>query len=262
MTLSQTDGKEIAARADLSLVTVNRLANWHSKQIRKLPKDVAAAALGEQIDKLSRQYGAREKPDPETVRECLALVGTKFAYLAPDELREAYRMFAAGEIEHAAGEMYGGRMNARQLGAILTAYVDHRKYEMAAYLRAKHEMEEEREKAEKAEKAKRGFEESFLSELAQAVESCEDWREIPEYWYQSLKDRGMIEFTKEEAFQIYEDAGQLTILEENNRIKEKQETGNIFRDIAPRENIQKSIARKLTVFRKYILINRKTQDHE
>lgn len=237
---------------DIPLHTVERLAEYHAKIIRKLPREVAVVAVGDALNDICRSY-SRTMPTPEAMQKMVKMVGRDFAYLAPDEIQEAYRLWAAKKLQVDGGELYG-QITPQQLGAVLDAYShQHRKYLYGPFLSAI-EGAKQAEAREAAEQAKReAFEAEWPDRLAELVETAEDWRDVPEYFYHVLRDRGELDIDKKAAHLIYEDAAQLVIIEENARIREKQQRGRIFEKLPPRENMQKVIARKLTVFRLYII---------
>ena len=235
---------------------INQCQEWHGSQIRKLPIDVAAASIGDELNKLAMQYGVREKPATEVVKECISLIGRKFAYLSPKELREAYRQWASGEIKVEGGEMYGGQINARQVGAVLFAYSEVRRSTMGKYLFAVEEAKEREARAKKESEKKAAFEEVLANELSNAVQSADGWQDMKGYWFKILEDRGELKLTTEEKWQVYNACEKLAIQEENARIHEKRGSGKLFERIADRQDIQKVIAEKVAVWEYYILPKR------
>jgi alkylated DNA nucleotide flippase Atl1 len=236
---------------------VNQCQVWHSQQIRKLPMEVAAAAIGDELSTLAIQYGLREKPQPEVLKECISLIGTKFSHLAPPELREAYRQWASGEIDvSASGEMYGGQINARQVGAVLTAYSKARLEIMGRYLSAVGEAKEQEARAQREAEKKAAFEDKFQSDLQNAIETAQSYKDIPAYWFKILEDRGEIELTTAEKWEVYNSCERYAIQEENERIDSKRGSGKLFEQIADRQNIQKVIAEREAVYRHYVLRKR------
>jgi hypothetical protein len=85
-----------------------------------LPNEFMSDQLLLDIAAIARDYGARQALDPFVLGECAALVRADFQHLGRDEMRLAYRMWAAGKIS--ALEMYGGQFNATQFGRVLAAY--------------------------------------------------------------------------------------------------------------------------------------------
>lgn len=247
----------VGSISGLSSSIVNQCQEWHAKQIRKLPMDVAAAAIGSQLNALALQYGVREKPAPEVIKECISLIGTKFGFLAPTELREAYRQWASGEIEvKSSGEMYSGQINARQVGAVLTAYSKARREIMGKYLWAVGEEKERQQRALKEAEKKAAFEERFKADLQKAIKTAESYKDIPAYWFKVLEDRGDLVLTTPQKWDLYNSCEKYAIAEENERIDQKRGSGRLFEQIADRQNIQKTIAEREAVFRHYILKHR------
>ena len=251
--LSQTVG----SISGLPAKVVNQCQVWHSQQIRKLPMDVAAAAIGDQLGRLALQYGIREKPHPEVIKECVSLVGSEFSHLSPPELRVAWRQWASGKIDaKSAGEPYGGQISARQVGAILGAYSKARLEIMGRYLSAVGEAKEQEARAQREVEKKAAFEDKFQSDLQNAIETAQSYKDIPAYWFKILEDRGEIELTAAEKWEVYNSCEKYAIKEENERIDSNRGGGKLFEQIADRQNIQKVIAEREAVYRHYVLRKR------
>lgn len=257
--LSPTLLQTVSDNTGLALKVVNQFSQWHPQQVRKIPPGVAALAIGNFLNQIAKQYGVREKPSDIVVKECISLVGLKFNDLAPDEILEAYRQWASGEIEvPKGGEMYGGQINARQLGAVLTAYSKARHSKIAKYLsEIKEEEIRERRQALNSKK-KEAFNVYFKLALSEAIEILEDWREIPVFWYSVLEQRGEINLSPSEKRTVFDDAKELARMEEAERVTDKYQTKKIFQSIGNVDDIQIAIAKKLSVFRFYILKNRES----
>jgi hypothetical protein len=246
--------KAVSERSELPVERVQELERFRETAIRSMEVVVAAALIGAELIEIAMQYGNREKIRTEVMNEIVGVVGDKFKFLSPYELRKAYRMWAAGEIE--AEAMYGGQINAKQVGSVLTAYRDKRRADMAAYLIAVDRIRAEELAEERRQKMREAFESEFPKQLAEAVEGAESWQDIPAFWYDVLKGRGQLEITKAKAWEIWERAEKLAIAEENERIHEKRTSTKLFKAVAERDDIQKSISRRLAVWECYVLPNR------
>jgi len=227
-------------------------------QLRHVPADTAAAQLQVEMHKVAEAYGARSSISPEALKECVRLILSKFGGIGIHEIREAYRMKAAGELRmpKGKGEMWGGEWNASQLGEVLAAYMEHRRAALSAYNRLLHEIEEEKRKAEVAERQKAEFLRKFPERVAQ-VQAATDWREVPEYIFDKCLADGLITFAPGEAHAILEDARELARIEHEEEIAEAIEAGKSLRvhglTLFGPTNIEgraKAIARKLSLFRK------------
>ena len=209
------------------------------------------------IIETAQMYGARENVPRFVISECVRLVFEKYSFLALEEIREAYRQKAAGEIKIKGAEMYGGVFNADNLGKVLRAYNQERKKVMAAFLKEKHEMETKGKK--EAMKLFRAilFEVCFPEMLKQASQTFEDWRQVPEWWYDAAKKRELFIYKQGEKRSYYERA--IELMPEEIEKEEKQaleEAGGIKMFVTqrkrPPERVAASIARKLVVFEKLI----------
>jgi hypothetical protein len=219
-------------------------------------------ALGQITAKLmltSQAYGARKEIHPIVMAEAVHFVAEKFKMLGPDEITEAYRMKAAGELEMPAGkgEMWAGEFSVQQLGEVLAAYLAHRRKVLAAYNKAESERQQVTEQHLRRERMQAEYEANFERNLAQ--NKIEDWRGVPVHWYDTARRRKMLPLTSEEAQEILEDARQLARIEaqealtEAKTIWEQAAASKAAADGESMEERAKIIARKLSVFRKLIL---------
>lgn len=214
-----------------------------------------AVALHTELPIIAQQYGAREKIEKHILQECIRLVLEKFRALGLNEIREAYRLKASGFLEAPGAEMWGGTFNADQLGKVLTAYVDHRRRIVAAYIE---EQEREQEK-EKARQRREDFNRRFPDMIGKAKQEITDWREVPEYWYDAAMRRGWIEFGPGEAQGIFSEAKELARME----FEEEMEAAPVAQKAALQAAVlgqgddldfrAKVYARKISVFRKIII---------
>jgi len=208
-----------------------------------------------ELPQIAQEYGARKKLDQGVQKECVRLILEKFKGIGINEIREAYRLKASGFLEAPGAEMWGGEFNADQLGKVLSAYVQHRRRIIAEYLKAKELAAEQ----EKTRRRREEFNRKFPAMIEAAKGRITDWRDVPEYWYQAAKNRGMIQFESGEAQDIYDEAKQLARME----FEEEQEKAPITRKASLQaaamgkgddfEFRAQVIARKITVFRKLIL---------
>lgn len=211
------------------------------------------------VDYVARTYGARTPPSPETIAEAVQVIRRNFSYISVAEIREAYRLWAAGEINAGTGaEMYGGEINAANVGKVVSAYCEHRRLALAAYLRARQEADEDRREAERKNRLRKEYEDNFESMLARARASFTDWRDVPLHWFDTCRRRGMIQFEPGEAEEILEDARALADIE-NEEAKAEAKDPIQFAALVRRaesgdlKSRAKVIARKISVYRKIIL---------
>lgn len=242
----------------LKVQRVEELSMYHQTQVRKMDREAAAIVIGNEIHSLAKEYGNREKIDDAVARECVGIIGDRFGFLSPKELRVAYRMWASGQIEVSkSGEMYGGQINARQVGAVLSAYAEWRKFEMARYLSALAEQKEQEEREAKNAEAAANSERVLLEELKAAIDHMEDWRDVKDYWFKALWTRGWLSISEDELLKICEDVKVAAIQERSKREEQSQDAGRIFEKVAQQKNIEESLRWKLAVWRHYIEPKRK-----
>ena len=227
----------------------------YHNQLRHMPPEEAFGRLMIALREAAQHYGARQPVLEGTFTECVRITRKKFAGLGIEEIREAYRMWAAGELNLRKGEaeMYGGQFNAAQLGKVLAAYMEQRKAALGAYLRELEAYQREQERANKAERLRQEYEEGFEKNLR--AFQPKTWREIPFHWFETAWKRGLIRLTEAERQELLADARALALEE----AEEEKEGAGIFQRKQVEKLIQgeglegraKTIARKLALFRKF-----------
>lgn len=243
----------IAIKAEAQASFVHIVAKGHEQQMKHEDELRLKARLIVELPEVAKDYGARNEVRERTLTECVRMVIKKFGHLSIKEIGQAYRMLATGELEVKGAEMYGGDFNAMNLGKTLAAYDDKRKKVLGIYLRERNKALEEEKREQMHRTKQQKFDTEFPLMIEEARAKLKDWREVPAYWYEAAKSRGLIEMSKEEAWAIFEDAKQLAELE-----KQEDRSGNTLVDILRKveekdENERaKVIARKLTVYRKLI----------
>lgn len=250
---------EVAHQSGQSLALVRSAIDGVNNQLREVVKinpPYATALVQEEINRIADSYGARKEINRTVLSECTQLVLTKFVGLRAEEIREAYRMKAAGELEVGGeGVMWGGVFDANQLGAVLSAYIGHRQ----KALRAFSDLKEKREKEAAIAKKQEAFEKEFPKTIEKLKEKAESWMDCPEWIYDSARARGMITFKPGEAQEIFEQAMQTAKAEAQAEHEEGKKGGrNLFQlkelekamgesEVGSRAQV---IARKMSVYRK------------
>lgn len=172
--------------------------------IRKMDSISADLQTLNLITEVALNYGSRVQAPPMVYKECLEVMQQKFSHLGVDEIREAYRANAAGELEtKGKGEMYGGEFNAANFTAVMAAYSEKRRKVIAEYTNALHEAQQAEIEAQIKEKLAAQFEIELPGKLNELAEKAEDWQGCPEYLYHSCEKRGMIDLTPAEKREIF-----------------------------------------------------------
>lgn len=201
--LSQFVTKSCEATGLTRASTEAIIKGWESP-IRKMDSLSANLQVLTAVTRVSLDYGMRAEVPDRIYKECVSIVMEKFAHIGVDEIREAYRANAAGELDtKGKGEMYGGEFNAANFTAIIAAYCEKRRKVVAAYTNALHDAKEQAAAKEKRERLEREFEENFNDLLKQVAEKAEGWPDCPEYLYHSCEKRGLIELSVEEKKEIH-----------------------------------------------------------
>ena len=182
------------------------IKGWGSP-IRKMDSLSAQLQVLTAVTRASLDYGMRSEVPDRIYKECVTVVLEKFAHIGVEEIREAYRANAAGELDtKGKGEMWGGEFNCANFTAIIAAYCEKRKKVVAAYTNALHEAEEAARQAARKERYKRWFEENFENILKRVAEKAESWQDCPEYLYHSCEKRGLIALNIDEKREIFKRA--------------------------------------------------------
>lgn len=249
--------EKVSSISEVSATFVEFVAKCHRQQIRHSDRVTTIARLMSEVRAISSEYGARREIEPELAQECMKFIFEKFGHLAVDEIRQAYRMWASEELEIKGAEFYGGSFNVAQIGKVLAAYNEKRKVVLGNYLRIVQEEKERIEQEKREQEMKARFEIEFPARLMKAKETITDWREVPEYFYDSIQKRWGIKFEPGEAQEIFEDAKEIARLEIAGTLADSFSGGLKARFEAMEreksfEEIAKVIARKIAVFRKII----------
>lgn len=249
---------KVSTTSDVSESFVEFVAKSHMAQIRKASDPaVTTAMVMSEVRAISSEYGAKKEIEISTAKECVKFIFERFGHLAVDEIRKAYRMWASEEILTKGAEFYSGSFNVAQIGKVLSAYNEVRKRVLGNYLSIVQAEQEELERQQKAETAKGRFEVEFPEIVMKAKETVGEWREVPAYFYESIQKRWPMRFEPGEAQEIFEEAKELASLEIKKEREESYSGGLRARFEAMDrersfEEIAKTIARKIAVFRKVI----------
>lgn len=233
--------QKIADRIGQPASYVEQVAAWRQSPIRSMDQLRAKGMLIIEIPQIAREYGTRYDLPENVLTECIFLVTEKFSHLAIEEIREAYRQYASGEIQAKGAEMYGGEFSASQLGKILTAYTEKRQTTLAAIIRAQSEEAEKQAAIERDAKLRAEFDATFRDRLIAASETAKSWQDIPAFWFWACYNRGWLKITVSEAEAILQRA---RIIAEN----EEPDAKRVFEKVISPINRAKSIAQSLTVY--------------
>jgi len=230
---------------------ISVVIDGYKSQLRNIDESKRRDLLLAELPIIARNYGASKELDPAVYVECIRIVNEKFSFLSIEDIKEAYRQFASGEIKTPAGEMYYGAFNALNLGRVLGQYNENRKKIVAAYLRLKNEKEEQRKK-EYIKKTKiEAFESEFTAMIQHGKDDFIEWQQVPEFWYTACIKRDLLILDSKTAKQIFEKAEQLAEIEkteENKDLQQKRLKGLIVSSVINKDIRSKVIARKLSVF--------------
>lgn len=230
---------------------LTKLGHYHEMSVRKHPGDrpVLAARLMLELKECADMYGVTHEISEPMLKECVTLFFSKFNHLSVEEVKPAYREWAA-TIDLPQGELYSGLFTMRHFGVVLAKYDTVRARVLPIYLRERDAAEQRQKEEARAKAFQESFDRNFPDILKRARLNMEDWRRVPEFWYGVCERFDMLNLdilTKEERHEIMDRATQLALHE----VQQEQPT-NLFAMPEPEtlELRAKTIARKIAVWEK------------
>ena len=208
--------EEIAKETESSQQLVQIVHDGMNRQIRRIPDMDAKLGITAVLKKIAESYGsASEQVAPHTIAECVRLVQSQFGGLSLDEIREAYRLWAANKTDAGKrGEMYGGALNAAQLGAVLAAYLENRRTIVVALANAQADIRKQEDSERRTARQKIAFAEQFPADVNELIKTPDiSWKDVPGWWYDTLEKYGCISVPIEEKREIFAEAKQVAAAE-------------------------------------------------
>lgn len=199
------------------------LKSKDQEAIKKLNENLKLAVLF-----LANTYTAANfklplsEQNKQIIEAAAEFVCTMFAQLAPEELKEAFKMAAAGRFEGLNIETYYGKFSVQILGKVLKAYIEFRKKCLAKY---ENMLQIEQSRAEDINKDEKNA--VIRSEIAQIYNEIKkeyiDTGEIKEgliraFWAKILIEEKIINFTDKQKLEIYRQAKEKTKKEFNKML--------------------------------------------
>lgn len=220
------------------------IAKAYNHRISILHPEEYEVELMRVIPLVAKNYGARFDIDEHLVNECCEIFETHFKALSVQEISFAYQLWTSQEFNLNGAEMYGGEFSAAQFSRVLSAYKKHRQKIVAELLNLQ-DIEDKKEKVEAAKlAAKKNYLDGFEDFVKSKIEKIESWQYVPADWFDTMRTKGWIKITREEALEIFAESKKYA---ERDMILEKK-----FLTELDFEAKQKLIAQKITVYRKYI----------
>lgn len=259
LALPSTSLKNCAEKENVAQVEVENVMRGYNCKMRDMNQEQierAAFQIGAILPKLAKKYGANAHIGFEILEGCQELILNQFLELSVEEIETAYELWSAGKLEVKNADMYHGIFNVSQLGKILSAYSKRRKKIIATLIHEQGENRIKEERAAKNQKLKETFEIDFVNNFEKKRTSIKEWKDVPTFWWEVMKKRKWIQFTKEEALKTYEEAGKLAkihtqLIESENRVNQAIKRFDLVRDVDAK-SLRQNIAGQLMVFRKCI----------
>lgn len=219
-----------------------------------IDQDFAAKYLLIEIRKIAEQYGGRIKSDDAIIGECVKLTLNNFKLIGIEEVREAFRAYASGLLEVNA-EMYGGVFNVAVFGKVLSGWVEYRRKVIDKYLKIQQAAQQEENERRKEEFFKSKHDQEFENWIAKGKAEYKTWEDVPEWFYDTATRLKYLKIGKEEAIAIFDEAKKIAAMqkeEERGQIAMMKDARRLTAKGFDIEARQKTIARKIAVFRKLI----------
>lgn len=160
---------------------------------------VLITALQLEVEHCAATYCAAPNTLTDTMDECVLFIIDQFGFLCPSEIRQAFRLAAAGKIE-ANLNAYNGAFSVRILGEVLSAYEDYRTLTFRK-VRSQISDSEDPNRSAVLKQVFGGFED----QLARVMKSNPygTWQEIPAAFARAVVERSLINFSLEEKGQAW-----------------------------------------------------------
>ena len=233
--------------------TVIAIAEGSLNRMEGMGEEAAKAGVVGLIRQIAPTYGATNPVSVETLKECAFLVWRKYRHMGLGEIRMAYRLWVADELDVKGGESFHGNFTVVGMGKVLAGYDKYRQRIRNEY-REEEAREEQRQEAAKAEAMRAEYDRMFPGLVAEGRERYKSWVDAPEHWFDTAirlemmpceHDQELIEQARQYAFVEAENEAE----NETNRFKRKALFESAIERAEPKE---KRIYKKLFVW-KYLL---------
>ena len=168
------------------------------------------------VDIAKKYFNASVEISNTAFIEVVDIIFQKFSTLSANELGEAFRMAAAGELGEVNFAAYGGVFTVPNFTDILTKFTKKRQEVAMAIYRANQDLEE-KVKADELVKQKA---DEYLAMLVHRHETEQNgnhdyktYNDVPHYYGKTLLEQGLISFTADEKRNIWERAKKAAIQE-------------------------------------------------
>jgi len=167
------------------------------------------------IDIAKKYFNASVDGCKDVFTEVVNIIFQKFGTLSANELGEAFRMAAAGELGEVNFAAYGGVFTVPNFTDILTKFTKKRQEVAMAIYRADQDLQE-KVKADELVKQKA---DEYLAVLVHRHEveqngnhDYKTYNDVPHYYGKTLLEQGLISFTADEKRDIWERAKEALIV--------------------------------------------------
>jgi len=186
--------------------------------IRKIGSARAKAEIILKLPNIAAAYGARQEIPIDTLKETARFICERFPELSIDEILQAYRLWAGGELGDEVTEMYGGQFNVKHFGSVLVAYKEYyRKPALAAIAKSEKDIESRQLEAMAKQKVS-----EYVKQFPAMIEGWKEkgwtWKKVPLMVYETAIELGMIPELDKEAKKSYMEQARIEV----KRIQESE----------------------------------------
>lgn len=218
------------SKKQAELVWLASNGNTIARMMRESAK-AGVATISLELEACAKTYVACPNTDDEAFDEIIEFVAAKFGGLNVSEIREAFRLVAAKQIDVDLKAWYG-QFTVMMMGEVLTAYMDWRERlqrlvleKMAAERAAKRGAERAANNDSGAWESRR---QAYLLQLSQPT-----IEQVTSYDFQWLERNDQINLTRDQRWDLFESAFEPTI----NQLISENENASHFRKSEVRQQI-------------------------
>lgn len=162
-----------------------------------------ALSLTAELQDCAMQYAGCPNTDTSVFDEAVEFVVAQFGYLSLGEIRHAFRLAAANELDGVGLETYYGLFTVGMLGKLLAGYKSYRDRITSEVLKAEKEAGFAQAQVVKSEQWDSG---KWAARRLEVLQGIEDHGQATAYDYDFFTSAGTIEVTQEQKEQAWKDA--------------------------------------------------------
>lgn len=193
----------LAGSLEVEVSTIQVVVGGYDKSIRRTERALVLVALPKMISYCASVFcGAQLEEKDEIVDECTDFVLSQFPQLGVPEIREAFKLAAAGKLGEIDLAAYRGVFTIKMLGQVLSKYCTFREKAYQEIRKAETEAQEAQEAARKdadaAASAERMNKFAFEKLAFHLENGCNDSELLAVPLYDFLEQNNLVDLSREE----------------------------------------------------------------